>query len=73
MTEYKVFEYDFIKNRGDNMQIFNSFKEAKNEAYKIAKSFCEDEEPKFEKEQKNLWAYKTNCDFGSIIYRKGDQ
>lgn len=70
MNVIDVFEYDFVNDRADNKYGCNDFKEAKKKAYEIAKQFCEDEEPRFVKESDNIWSYRTNCDFGSIIFVK---
>ena len=72
MNIIDVFEYDFVYDRADNKYGCNDFEEAKQKAYEIAKAFCEDEEPFFQKESGTTWSYRTNCDLGSIIHVKED-
>ena len=65
--KYKVFVWDFVKREGDLLWETDDFKEAKTHAYLEAIQYCEDENPIFCSVQKDVWAFTTSCDFGSII------
>lgn len=73
---FEVYEADFVKGvkKDDLKDTWNSLDDAKSHAYRIAKAFCEDEEPRIRqipsfqhKNKKRLWIFDTDCDFGSII------
>ena len=68
-----VFEWDFVLNEKISHKYgCNDFAEAKAKAYDLAKGFCEGEKPVFSKEAKNIWTYRTGCDYGTVIIVKED-
>lgn len=67
---YKIYVYDFVKQEGDVVYDTNDFKEAKTHAYIEGLQFCEDEQPMFfEDEKDEIWTFRTNSDFGSLILK----
>lgn len=66
--KYKVYSWDFVKKTGNLIFQTNNLDEAKNEANKVAKGFCEDEKlTVISYDDIKTIAYFTGCDFGVII------
>lgn len=67
MNVIDVFEWDFVLNKGEWKYGCNDISEGLQKGREIAKQFCEDEEPTQLKITDHTWAFKTNCDYGTVV------